>query len=479
MLSSPPGSTRWMSVLTTPSGTRENHTHYWGNDPSVLIKSACPLTFSVGNGQSIYESALLRALEAADEEVLFVTCFWAHSASLSALSQSLLRLSDKALSRGNGSKIRVRLGFSSHSLVQKLFHTSSPDGHIYPSSKWQSALGLPPQEQLRGLEMQVKSKFFRPFSVMHPKFMIVDRQRGFMPSCNVSWESWLECCLSFDGPLVSNLVEFWAHFWGRKDLPAFSVSEVTPTLIGNEERPQDDLLTQFAPLPHNIALPSSPLPAIILPSPHHSSSYLSLSHFVPLLPSPLTPSTPLNVLLLHLFTTATTSIKILTPNLTCSPVINALLSALSRGVDVSIVTNRRMMLLEQLVTAGTITEFCVWKMVKKYKQLLVRQQRTRRMTYEEEGLMAEEGRVRRGLGRLKIGYYHPRDTRGSGEPLKSHVKCTVVDAGAVVLGSGNMDRASWFTSQELGIALYGREVVKRIWGTLEKGLEGRVEEYLV
>jgi hypothetical protein len=37
-----------------------------------------------------------------------------------------------------------------------------------------------------------------------------------------------------------------------------------------------------------------------------------------------------------------------------------------------------------------------------------------------------------------------------------------------------MDRASWFTSQELGVAFLGREVAERIKGAVDEGLEGRV-----
>jgi phosphatidylserine/phosphatidylglycerophosphate/cardiolipin synthase-like enzyme len=50
----------------------------------------------------------------------------------------------------------------------------------------------------------------------------------------------------------------------------------------------------------------------------------------------------------------------------------------------------------------------------------------------------------------------------------------LVDGEITVLGSGNMDRASWFTSQELGVALFGREVAQSIRVAVDEGLEGRV-----
>ena len=91
-------------------------------------------------------------------------------------------------------------------------------------------------------------------------------------------------------------------------------------------------------------------------------------------------------------------------------------------------------------------------------------------------MRVEEGRAQERVGRLWIGYFKSSRRFGNGE-VKCHVKCTVVDGEVVVLGSGNMDRASWYTSQELGIALFGREVVEGVWGRLEEGLEGRVERY--
>ena len=91
-------------------------------------------------------------------------------------------------------------------------------------------------------------------------------------------------------------------------------------------------------------------------------------------------------------------------------------------------------------------------------------------------MRVEEGRTQEPVGRLRIEYFKPSRRLGNGE-VKCHVKCTAVDGEVVVLGSGNMDRASWYTSQELGIALSGREVVEGVWGRLEQALEGRVERY--
>ena len=60
-----------------------------------------------------------------------------------------------------------------------------------------------------------------------------------------------------------------------------------------------------------------------------------------------------------------------------------------------------------------------------------------------------------------------------GEPQQSHLKMTIVDDEVLVLGSGNFDRASWFTSQELGVAFFDKEVVKKVESAVDQGTQGR------
>ena len=428
-----------LKALTTRQGTEENRHHFWSNDPSSALLRPAETSladFAVGSGLDIYTSTILPALESAQYEILFVTCFWARSSSLERLSSTLVKISDRARSQPIGApKLRVRLCFSSRSLTQKLFHTSSTDGYIYPPSRWCS-LGLPPPEDVQGLDLQVKSLFILPFSVMHPKFVIIDRQRVLLPSCNLSWESWLECCLPLSGPIVTSFVRFWEYSWGPNDwtdLPA-------------------------TPPRYQISSTVTSYTAAFLPSPHHRNPHIQLLPFIP--PSPPLP-TPLNVLLLHLFSSAQKSIVLLTPNLTSPPVISALLEAMSRGVNVTIITNRRMMILEQLITSGTITELCMWKLRRQYDRL----SRRRLVPYYFEDV---EHRVdARSIGSLQIGYYSPTI-----KYKRTHIKCSTIDDRVVVLGSGNMDRASWYTSQELGVAIEGEEVVNAAW----KAIEGSFEE---
>ena len=419
--------------LSTRQGVKENESHFWGNDPSVLLGPGelSVTDFTVGSAVDIYTSKILPALESAQRQILFVTCFWARSPSLEMLCSTLIKLSDRSRAHPTSTpKLRVRLCFSSLSLAQKLFHTSAPNGHIYPPSKWRS-LGLPSPEDLKGHDLQVKSLFMLPFSVLHPKFVIFDRQRVLLPSCNLSWESWFECCLPLTGPIVNSFIRFWRDTWGRDDWADLSI----------------------ATHPYQVSSTLTTHSAVFLPSPYHRNPRFRLLAFRSFAPPP---PPPLNSLLLHLFSRAKTSIILLTPNFTSPPVLSALLEALSRGVNVTIITNRRMMMLEQLVTSGTITEICVWKFRRRYSKMCRRRLSLTHLEDVEMGLGAHS------TGTLRIGYYRP-----TAMYQRSHIKCSTIDDCVVVLGSGNMDRASWYTSQELGVAIEGEETAKGIWRAIE------------
>ncbi|KAH7411006.1 hypothetical protein BKA64DRAFT_662370 [Cadophora sp. MPI-SDFR-AT-0126] len=463
----------WLYSLkknTSPATT--DSPNYWSSDASSLITTSQPLSFTLGTGAQILTTTLNKC-ESTTYELLIVTCFWADSVSKQAISSLLLKLSAKGLSQNR--KISVRICFSSRSIVQKLFQTSSLNGKIYPPSTW-TDLGLPAPVDLVGLDLDVKSVFVRPFSVMHPKFILVDRKLAFMPSCNVSWENWFEGCIEMQGGITEKLFDFWVSFWaqGKTDLPA-SLPQDNELEASNAQLLTLDTATTPKPTSATSLItqttypPTFPPPqTILLPSPHHFNP-----HFL-ILSTPRPPPTPLNTFLLQAFSLATSTIYIQTPNLTCFPVIAALRSALNRGVDVHLVTSSRLMILEQLVTAGTITEFEVWKLGRWYRRACGKcGNKTRRGVDGHVDRDLERGEER--VGGLRIGYYRPSEgVNGEEEPVKSHLKLVIIDGEVTVLGSGNMDRASWYTSQELGVAFFSKEMASEITRDVDKGLEGRV-----
>lgn len=424
---------------------------YWTSDPSSLLATSNLHSVYLGTGDQIYES-ILPTVQKAEHEVILVTCFWAKSSTQQRLHNLLQALSHKPRTRGR--KIRVRIYFSSCSIWQKLFHTLSLGGRTHNSSTWLKTFGLDPQA-LEGLDLQIKSIFVLPVSIIHPKYIMIDRQLVFLPSCNVSWENWFEGCVEMSGPIVNKFVDFWTNFWASDadrqilwqpsnlDLQALHTdSSKPPATLAHESMDLKDV------------------PAVFLPSAHHQNPRITLPWQHPAPPPP----TPLNLFLLTALDKAQHSIYIQTPNLTSRPVIAGLLRALQRGVNVQIVTSEKLMVLEQLVTAWTTTSRCVTAMVRQYETLRGASSRDL-----ESGLVGK-------LGHLRVAYYVPRaGVQGPGEPVQSHLKLTVVDDETVVLGSGNMDRPSWYTSQELGVAFTSTEFAGVMKKLTTRALEARTK----
>lgn len=431
--------------------------NYYARYPRSLITTSNTGSFMTGTGLAIYD-AITPLLRETQQELLLVTCFWARSASLNALNAILRSLSDKAIRRGTD-KIRVRLCFSSSSLFQKLLHRQSVTGQTYPKSSWAKKLGLPHPDELGGLDIRVKSIFMLPFSVMHPKFIIIDRRRVILPSCNISWEEWFEGALDMDGPVVDQFVRFYHAFWDQR--------QQGPPLPNNNETNIAKIEEQDA-LKSLVQVSANHVQTVFLPSPHRRNprfNFFAPSNRI------LAPPTPLNTFVLTLFAKAEQSIRIQTPNVTAPPVLAGLLKALARGVDVRITTSKRLMILEQLVTAGTTTSQCIKKLVRRY-QSLVSPSLQGPLSDEEAAIASTKP------GRLQISYFEPvggprKKGQEAGEPQQSHLKMTIVDDEVLVLGSGNMDRASWFTSQELGVAFFSADVVKSVASAVDMGMEGR------
>ncbi|KAF2032439.1 phospholipase D/nuclease [Setomelanomma holmii] len=432
---------------------------YYSRYPRSLITTSNLDAFMTGTGSAIYD-ALSLLLESTNHELILVTCFWARSTSLDTLSQVLLRLSDKAIRRGTD-KIRVRLCFSSLSIFQKLFHKQAVAGQFYPPEVWMKKLGLPDPRDLGGLDLKIKSVFILPFSVMHPKFIIIDRQRVVLPSCNISWEEWFEGAAVIDGAVVDQFLRFYFDFWERRqEVPTVSWSAEPATAL--LERDNTTSLTLAC------KLSATNVRTVFLPSPHRRNPRLRPWASIE---SIRAPPTPLNTFLLTLFAKAERNIRIQTPNVTAPPVLSAVLTALARGVDVQILTSAHLMILEQLVTAGTTTAQCINKLIKRYKSLS--QASSRRPATDEEAAIAPTR-----PGHLYIAYFEPiggpkkRGAEG-GEPQQSHLKMTIVDDEVLVLGSGNLDRASWFTSQELGVAFFDKEVAKKVACAVDEAMQRR------
>lgn len=435
---------------------------YFISDPKTLVTTSKPLSFTLGTGPQVLSSVLPLCLET-NHELIIVTCFWStKSQSCKDVASLLRKLSAKALRQGH--TIQVRLCFSSESSWRR-FNPVRRKGKVHRPKSWER-LGLPAQEEIKGLNLVVKSAFVPPFSVMHPKFILMDRQKAWMPSCNVSWENWLEGCIEMQGEITEKIYDFWNAFWGAGSaellpLPEIETLRRSTSIISSETEQSRALMADQT----SVELPS--IPTILLPSPHNwNPSFLCRWPHI----------TPLTTFLQHIFRAAKTKIYIQTPNLTCRLALKALVEAFKRGIDIHIITSRRLMILEQLVTAGSITEHEVRHLARHYKKL--RRDRNAEISQSERRARRRGGWTGIGppkLGSLDIGYYKPKTYHDPNEPTKSHLKFICVDDEVTILGSGNMDRASWYTSQELGIAFFSKDLATQLSQSVENALKDRVK----
>ena len=435
-----------------------------------------------------------------EHELLFVTCFWSKSASLEYLSKTLLELNRlHPLSRGDHRrrKLRIRICISSRSAFQKLFHTSSDKGYTYANTaQAYQKLGLPPPEKLGNLDIVIKSKFFRPISVLHGKYVIVDRKRLLLPSCNVSWEEWLEGMGVFEGGIVDSFLEYYRETWG-------GTGEGLQSLSGNQNNRYIESIWTPKPLPPlSIQFRGDRIsPTIFLTQPHHA--VFPALRFVPTiisrvistcLPFRISPSvtpaplTPQNVFMAALVRQAHQSIFIQTPNLTCPDLLEALYECLTRHgepIDIEIITCTKMMLLEQIVTTGfggpsprrdgaerkmrwgATTESCVNELLRRVNDNINESSTLRIYYYNPLPVISASSTYDGDVESVFTAQEEMEMAR------QSHVKAMIVDNEVTVVGSANGDRASWFTSGEVNVMVLDENFAKGVRDSLQKGVGSR------
>ncbi|KAF8426976.1 hypothetical protein EV426DRAFT_591035 [Tirmania nivea] len=468
-----------------------------------LLTASSPVSYHVGTGCQVLNyvfDSILAGPTAVEHELLFVTCFWSKSASLEYLSKTLLelnRLHPLSCRDHIRSKLRIRICFSSRSAFQKLFHTSSDKGYIYANTaRAYQKLGLPSPEKLGNLDIVIKSKFFRPISVLHGKYVIVDRKRLLLPSCNVSWEEWLECMGVFEGGIVDSFLEYYHETWG-------DTRESLQSPSGSQNNQCTESIWAPKPLPPlSIQFRRDRLsPTIFLTQPHHA--VFPPLRFVPTiisrfistcLPFRISPSvtpappTPQNVFMAALVRQARRSIFIQTPNLTCPDLLEVLYERLTRhgeSIDIEIITCTKMMLLEQVVTTGlggpsprkdgaerkrrwgATTESCVKELFRRVNVTINESSTLRIYYYTSLPVILASSAYG---GDVKSRFTAQEEMEMA---KQSHVKAMIVDEEVTVIGSANGDRASWFTSGEVNVMVLDEDFARGVKDSLGKGVGNR------
>lgn len=464
----------------------------------ALLTASTPVSYHVGTGRQLLNyvfDSILKRPTAVQQELLFVTCFWAKSTSLEYLARTLLelnRLHQRPRGDQTSKKLRIRICISSLSLSQKLFHTSLEEGYTYANTtRAYRRLGLPSPNELNNLDITIKSIFFRPISVLHGKFVIVDRKRLYLPSCNVSWEEWLEGMGVFEGAIVDSFLEYYQQIWGREILqnptgaPDHGSTEtlwIPKSLPPLSVKFHEDrhLPVIFLPQPHHATFP--PLPFI----PSFISKILACFHFK-ISPIGLAPPlTPQNVFASALVRHARRSIFIQTPNLTCPALLDLLYERLTvpgEPIHIELITCKNMMIFEQLITTGfggpsiignengkqrrwgATTEACVKELLRRLRAKI--NVRSTLSIYYYTPLPAITTNLGGDVESMSAAQEEMEMAR------QSHVKALIIDSEVTVVGSANGDRASSFTSGEVNVMVFGEEFAKGVKESLAAGVGNR------
>jgi phosphatidylserine/phosphatidylglycerophosphate/cardiolipin synthase-like enzyme len=385
----------------------------------------------VGNG-FITTQYLTDLIVQAREEVLFSTCFWASSPSLSLLSDALVTLNNRA--RQNGRRISVRIMFSSYSFCQLFL--SIKGVRLWKSSTWEK-LGLPNPTSIECLDLTVLSRFRKPFGLMHAKFVIIDRALVLLPSSNISCRRWMKCDLivgenwyelavRLEGDIVQHFLQYFFHYYHPTG------GAVPPcTVPSHPIETSSTFRESYSDLIYPLQSPLTPL-AFLSCGP---SRYGALP-FAPIRAIPA---------LFHIgaIGNARRTIFIQTPNLTSRAIIRALKFALLKYVQVTIYLPHNMIVLESLVTGWSTTE-CQVRLLQRWAR-----------RHPETNLTIEWFKSDRGQNFVV-------------DEDKSHIKFMVVDEELVIVGSSNLDRASACTSGEVNVAISCPAVAKNILAVVKR-----------
>ncbi|MDC0255432.1 phosphatidylserine/phosphatidylglycerophosphate/cardiolipin synthase family protein [Bacteriovoracales bacterium] len=156
--------------------------------------------------------------------------------------------------------------------------------------------------------------------------------------------------------------------------------------------------------------------------------------------------------LLSLFKNAKHNINFVTPNLNARPIIDGLLNAIKRGVDINIVLSKNYQdSIGVIPGVGGTNLKNVKKILKKIKKFRKKNPRKKVGKFNIRWFVDRKGRLSREYGTDKDKL----------SKWTSHTKYMSIDNQVTIVGSTNMDNQSYYYSRELNIAIDHYEITRK------------------
>ncbi len=161
---------------------------------------------------------------------------------------------------------------------------------------------------------------------------------------------------------------------------------------------------------------------------------------------------PQDQAMISLFKHAKENINFVTPNLNAKPIMNGLMSALKRGVNVNMVMSKNYQdIISMMPGVGGTNYKNVKKMMKELKKFKRKNPNKKVGKFNMRWFVDRKGRLSRQFGK----------TKSKLDKWTSHTKYMSVDNQVTVVGSSNMDNQSWYYSRELNIAIDHHEITRK------------------
>ncbi|KAH9003737.1 hypothetical protein EDB86DRAFT_2889505 [Lactarius hatsudake] len=202
--------------------------------PSLLGSSGVvPLTIVSVIADIVRHYAYLIAR--AEAEVFLATNYWERSQSSAIIADSLRELSKRVQERG-GEKVVVKLMYDRGNVKQAV------KNRIVVKPIYWTRIGLPAQDEIPGVALEVINYHRALLGTFHAKFLIVDRRVACLNSNNIQDRPNIEMMIQLEGPVVESFYDMALMSWANAmnpPLPLLAMRPASPSMYRFKQDNED------------------------------------------------------------------------------------------------------------------------------------------------------------------------------------------------------------------------------------------------